>query len=236
MYEEKPNDPLFVEAELTPLTEQQAAIVLRTSFKNLIGHYPSIESLAILWAQSALETGRWKNGSIYNWNFGNVKRLPDQKYTSYKCSEIINGKNQWFYPYHPQTFFAAWETAEEGSLAYLNFLTKKKRYAGAWQEVLNGNPIKYCAALKSAGYFTADLVLYTKGVVSLTEEFKRKFANFDWPQEEIEIDTSELNDIQYIELIPPSLEQTPTTTTVQLEEIKQDTFSLILEFFKNFFK
>ena len=37
MYNEKPIDPLFVDDFLTPLTEEQAAIVLRSAFKNLTG-------------------------------------------------------------------------------------------------------------------------------------------------------------------------------------------------------
>lgn len=233
MYNEKPIDPLFVDDFLTPLTEEQAAIVLRSAFKNLTGNYPSLDSLAILWAQSALETGRWK--SIHVYNFGNAKLIPGQKYTSFKCSEILDGKNQWFYPYHPQTFFAAWDTAEEGAKAYLNFLTKKKRYADAWREVLNGNPIKYCACLKVAGYFTADLVQYTKGVVSLTEEFKRKFSNYSW-LEEVEIDTSELDEFPRTEIIPPAINQEILAPSLQSEEIKLDIFSSILEFFKIFFK
>jgi len=233
MYNEKPNDPLFVDDFLTPLTEEQAAAVLRSAFKNLTGNYPSLDSLAILWAQSALETGRWK--SIHANNWGNIKKLPDIRYTSFKCSELLDGKNQWFYPYHPQTFFAAWDTAEEGAEAYLNFLTKKKRYANAWKEVLNGNPIKYCACIKTAGYFTADLIQYTKGVVSLTEEFKRKFSNYSWP-EEVEVDTSELDELPRTEIIPPALDQEIPAPSPQPEEIKLDMFSSILEFLKNFFK
>lgn len=238
MYEEKPNDPLFVEAKPTPLTEEQAACALRQAFKNVSGHYPSNETLAILWAQSALEVGRWK--FIYNHNFGNIKKLPDVQYTSYKCSEVLNGKNQWFYPYHPQTFFASWPSAEEGATAYLSFLTKKKRYATAWQEALSGNPVKFCAALKSGGYFTADLVQYTKGVVSLTEEFKKKFANYVWSEEldaeAIDVDISTLEE-QQVQIIPPPLDEQilpPSETSNDKEQV--DVFTGILEFLKNLFK
>lgn len=238
MYDVKPTDDLFVDAKLTPLSKEEAACALRNAYKKVMGEYPGLDSLSILYAQTALESGNFQKG-LWNYNWGNVKRLSGVKYTSFKCSEIINGKNEWFYPYHPQTFFAAWDTAEDGAAAYIEFLTKRKRYAAAWQEVLNGNPIKYCAALKQSGYFTADLTQYTRGVVSLTEEFKRKFKDYAWPEEteEVDVDVSDLSRQEQVtvpEIIPPPMHG-PQEPTLEPEKPNQNVFTLILEFFSRLF-
>lgn len=174
MYETKPNDPLFIDDVLTPLSESEATYYLREAYKVVLGSYPSIDSLAILWAQTALECARWKSLHFNNW--GNIKKLPGIRYTSFKCNEVINGKLQWFYSYHPQTFFAAWESHLDGASAYLSFLANRSRYARAWEQIKAGDAVQYCTELKKAGYFTADLGQYTRGVVSLTNEFKKKSA------------------------------------------------------------
>jgi hypothetical protein len=165
----------IITAEKTKLSESEATFALREGWKLVFGDFPSDDSLAILWAQSALETGRWS--SIWNYNFGNIKKTTDHDYCMYRCSEIIGGKNIYFDPPHPQTHFNAYPSAVEGAKEYIQFVSQRVRYQAAWQELVLGNPIGYCAALKKAGYFTADLVAYTKGVVSLTNEFKTKKAN-----------------------------------------------------------
>ena len=241
MYETKPIDDLFVDAKLTPLTKEVAACTLRTAYKNIMGEYPSLDSLAILYAQTALESGNFQKG-LWNANWGNIKRLSGIKYTSFKCSEVLDGKNQWFYPYHPQTFFSAWDTVEEGAVAYLSFLKNRKRYAAAWQEMVAGNTIKYVVCLKQSGYFTADLTQYLKGVVSLTEEFKRKFKDYDWP-EEVDVDVSELSKqeqvtIPDIAMIPPPIpERVIVDDTVMIKPIETSSniFSVIVEFIGKLF-
>lgn len=167
----RPNDPLFVDAVLTPLSEAEASYYLKTAWQKLFNEIPSIDTLSLLWAHTALEVDRWKQ--CYNWCWGNVKKIKSNKYTSYKCSEVVNGINKDYIPYNSQTFFSAYDSVEEGAEAYLMFL-KGERYAGAFTQLIAGNPVKYCAALKVAGYFTADLIPYTAGVVSLVKEFKKR--------------------------------------------------------------
>lgn len=175
-YEKRPDDPRFVDSVVTPLTEAEATYYLRTAWKKIYGVYPSTNALALLWAQSAGETGRWNLLRCNNW--GNIKKRDDWKYTSYDAGEVltINGvtKQYMFYPYHPQTFFAAWDTPLEGAEAYIRFLSQRKRYKKAWVELMAGDPVAYCRELKAAGYFTADLAHYTRGVTRLTNEFKSK--------------------------------------------------------------
>ncbi len=162
----------LIPTQQTKLSEEEATFALRQGWNQVFGNFPSDDSLAILWAHSALETGRWT--LIYNYNFGNIKKTTDHDYCMYRCSEIINGKNIYFEPPHYQTHFNSYPTAVAGATEYLQFVSQRSRYQVAWQELLAGNPVKYCAALKQGGYFTADLISYTKGVVSLTDEFKSK--------------------------------------------------------------
>jgi hypothetical protein len=173
-YEKRPDDPRFVDCVKTPLTEEEATYYLRKAWKNVLGSEPTIDSLALLWAKSLGETGRWK--LLRNNNWGNIKKKPQWKYTSYEAGEILQGKHQMFYPYHPQTHFAAWDTPLEGAEAYIDFLANpKSRYHKAWAVVVNsGDPVKYTYELHKAGYFTAKLEVYTRGMVRLTSEFKRK--------------------------------------------------------------
>lgn len=173
MSNERPNDLLFVDSYLTPLTEIGAAWALREAWFVCFDVYPSIDSLSLIWAQTALETGRWKK--IYNYNWGNIKRRESKPYTSYGCNEILNGKVEWFQPYHPQTFFAAYSSAAEGAQDYLKLLSQLPRYQKCWQTILIGSAPKFGLELHAAGYYTDDVTKYTKNLVELDSEFKNKF-------------------------------------------------------------
>ena len=221
-YEKRPSDPNFRDCVKTILTEEEATYYLKEAWKKVYNEYPSKNSLALLWAQSAGETGRWKLLRNYNW--GNIKKRKndtEQLWTSYDAGEnlTINGvyKHYMFYPYHPQTHFAAWDDALSGAEYYIRFLSQRKRYLRAWQEVIKGDPVAYCKELKAAGYFTAGLAHYTKGVVSLTNEFKRKSEKLmSWapvppstPPPKIDLDP--------IEKSPDSIESGPSKETKNSE-------------------
>ena len=178
-YETRPNDPNFIDSVETPLTEEQACYYLKEAWNNIYNEYPKLESLALLWSQSKGETGHWKKMRCYNW--GNIKRRlndPNLKWTSYEAGEnlTINGKYGYymFYPYHPQTHFAAWTDPLEAAEYYIRFLSKRIRYKKAWQKVIEGDVVGYCLELKKAGYFTAELEHYTKGMIWLVNDFKKK--------------------------------------------------------------
>jgi hypothetical protein len=174
----------LIEDRLTHLAQGEAAVALREGWKTYFGQYPSQHSLALLWAQSALETGRWK--FIHCYNFGNIKKKHDNPrykqeddghdWCMFRCNEIINGKVYWFDPPHPQTHFRAYTDAHDGALDYIRLLVSKTRYAGAWHQVITGgSPQEYSHQLKLGGYYTASESLYTKGVVRLTNEFNRRY-------------------------------------------------------------
>lgn len=188
-YEKRPGSIYFLDCEDTPLTEAEATYYLKEAWRKIYGEYPSLDSLALLWAQSAGETGRWK--SLRNYNWGNIKRLKDGYWTSYVAGEVIRGRHQMFYPYHPETYFAAWKTALEGAEGYIRFLSTRQRYRLAWEEIRKGDPVAYCTELKLAGYFTADLGHYTRGVVSLVKEFKNRseeLVTYRPPIKDIEVE------------------------------------------------
>lgn len=177
-YTKKPEDTLFRDCVHTPLNEDELAFFLRKAWENIYKVAPTKEQLCILWCHTSLETGRGK--FIYNNNFGNIKKRDNKPYTSYKCNEIINGKAQWFEPFHPQTFFQHWDSPIEGAENYLQFLSKP-RYLPALEMLKNGDIVKYTQKLKEGGYFTANLDYYTNLMVKLSKSFDKKseiFMNF----------------------------------------------------------
>lgn len=173
------------------LQEGEAAYALRKAWYKVYGTYPSDKSLAVLWAKSALETGRWK--FIHCYNFGNIKKKWPTKYSPddghffcmYRCGEVLNGKHEMFDPPHFQTHFRGYKTVEDGAEDYLRFVSQQKRYAKAWDKVVQGDPVGYSHELRVAGYYTADEQRYTAGVVRLFDEFmKRKDELLAWGKEE----------------------------------------------------
>lgn len=195
VYGTRPKDDLFVDAKDTPLTEKELAWHLNQAWKIVFNDYCTVKQLAILWAHVSLEVGRGKY--IKNNNFGNIKKLKDQKYTSYRCNEVllIDGKRKavWFEPYHVQTLFAAWDNATDGAAHYINFLTKP-RYAKALKALKEEKVSEYVTELKAAGYFTADLSFYSKVLIKLYDEFLSKkdtllyFKEFEQKDEDIDQD------------------------------------------------
>src|SRR6185436_11456761 len=162
---------------ITPCTPLEVARVFRSALEAVTGKMTTNAHIAVLVAQSALETGRWK--SIHCWNFGNVKASQTYEwlYTQYRCNEVINGKVQWFDPPHPQCNFRAFTDIEAGALDHIRLLSQSKRYVGAWHAAEQGNPAAFVHALKQAGYFTADEAPYLHAVTSLFREYLRLLAD-----------------------------------------------------------
>ncbi len=156
---------------LTPCSPAEVARAFREALEAVTGRTPSNAHLAVLVAQSALESGRWR--SMHCWNFGNVKASSTYEwlYCQFRCNEVIGGKVQWFDPPHPQCNFRAFTDIEAGALDHIRFLSQSKRYAGAWEAAAKGDPAALVHALKAAGYFTADEAPYVKAVSSLWREY-----------------------------------------------------------------
>jgi hypothetical protein len=185
----------YVPAKKTPLTFEQAATAMRDALTAKLGSEPSREVLALALAKTALETGRWQ--SMYCFGWGNVKASPSYQ-GSYYCielNEVLDGKVVWFAPQgrvshkggpviaeasvvppgHPQTRMRAYASAEEGAKAYVDFVAGG-RYSVAWKLLLTGDAAGFATALRAAGYYTAPLAEYLKGVVSLQSEFIAKLG------------------------------------------------------------
>lgn len=162
---------------LTPCTALDYVRSIRSGLETITGKTPPNGQVAVLTAQSALESGRWR--SMHRFNPGNIKAATDYGflYTQYRCNEVIGGKTEWFDPPHPQTNFRAFMDLETGVLDYLRFLSGRVRYAAPWAAAIKGDPAAFVHALKMAGYFTASEGPYLKGVVSLFGEYMRILAD-----------------------------------------------------------
>lgn len=149
-------------------------------WKQAFGEFPKKESIGVLYAQNALETGG--TVSMWNNNIGNVKFVPsknpdDDNGKEYMMLanvwEIVNGKKVIFQPPHPATWFRAFPTLGEGVSHHLGFL-RNKRYKTAWTAVEAGDPAAFAHLLRVAGYYTAPEADYTKLMNSYFKKFMKE--------------------------------------------------------------
>lgn len=188
----------YLPKQRTPLSFLEASGVLSEAFRQVIEAYPSRETLSILLAHTALETGRWK--AIWNNNWGNVKARSSWPgyYTAFRCNEVISGRVRWFDPTtdgwavppgHPQTRFRAFLGAAEGAEEYIRFLAidtdgdGRNRYQEAWDAALWGDTESFVRKLHEKNYFTARLERYLKGVTLLSNEYDQKLKDREAPAE-----------------------------------------------------
>ncbi len=168
---------MMLEAVKTPVAPLDVARALRAAWMRVLGNEPANQQLAVLLAQSALETGRWK--SCWNYNLGNQKG--GGKWTGdtcqFRCNEVIKGKVLWFDPPHPQTTFRAYDTLVDGVTDYLWLL--RRRFTRAWEFVLRGDPEAFSRMLKAQNYYTASEPPYTKALKSLFSEYLRLLNTYE---------------------------------------------------------
>lgn len=144
------------------------------------GEIPRKESIAVLYAQNALETG----GTVAMWNnnIGNVKFVPNTSNPEADNGkdymmlanvwEMIDGKKVIFQPPHQATWFRAFPNLAEGVAHHMDFL-RNHRYRTAWGAVVAGDPAAFSHLLKKAGYYTASEADYTRLMVSYFNKFMR---------------------------------------------------------------
>src|SRR5690349_20264474 len=79
-----------LDAKLSPVTYMDLAKAFEASMAKYLKKQPSRESLAVLLAQSALETGHWKTS--YCFNLGNAKASTawSRDFCFYPADEIVN--------------------------------------------------------------------------------------------------------------------------------------------------
>lgn len=165
--------PGQVAATRTPLDAPTLAAELANAWRAELGTEPRPDQLAVLLAQSALETGRWR--SCYNWNLGNLKAgSAAPSWYAVRCSEILNGREVFFDPPHPACRFVAYPSRREGVAAYWRLM--RQRFRSAWPFVEAGDPRGFVHALKAARYFTAAEQPYADAVKKLHREYAQQLG------------------------------------------------------------
>ncbi len=185
----------------TPATKEQVITALWSAWMRYFGQAPKRESIWVLAAQWALETG-WGR-SMHNYNLGNVKSREGDgfDYQFYACNEILPKAEAtklheadpehakilttrsdgtciiWFYPNHPGCRFRAFNTLIEGATDYIAILAK--RFDKAWPAVSAGDPAQFCHLLKQQDYYTADEAGYTKTLVSVYTSISKMAFDYD---------------------------------------------------------
>lgn len=186
-------------ATRTPCTSREMALAIRTAWAEVFpdDEVPTGETVALLLAQWALETGR--GASMFCFNVGNVKSVPrdGRSWTFFRCNEVLKPASVeraiaaaqqrtddvgldavrsktdprvvWFYPSNPAARFRAFDSLHAGVVDYLRLL--HTRFAKAWPHVLAGDVPAFSRALRAMVYYTADETTYTAGLVSLAQEF-----------------------------------------------------------------
>jgi hypothetical protein len=156
----------------TVLSRVEAARAIRDACARVFGVVPAGETLAILVAQSALETGHWR--SMWCWNFGNIRGSFQGAWTSFRAGEIVDGR-EIFLDAGPTNKFRAYASAGAGAEDFVRFLGtatrpgQTNRYAAAWAAALRGDALTYALELGRAGYYTANREKYAATVRTLVD-------------------------------------------------------------------
>lgn len=152
-----------VKATRTALSSTQAAAFLRQALTETTGVAPSEQTVAIVTAQWAHETGH--GASMYNYNFGGIKGVgPSGLSVSQRTREGWGSTEVTIVDR-----FRAYQTPQEGANDYIRLLNS--RYPAAIAAASNGDPRGFVRALKSGGYFTGDAAAYERSVTRLAAQF-----------------------------------------------------------------
>lgn len=152
----------------TTYTMQQLIQGFVLGWQKQFGEIPKKESVGVLYAQDALETG--STVAMWNNNIGNVKYVPSanpavdegKEYMMLaNVWEIVNGHKVIFQPPSQATWFRAFESLADGIAFHLDFL-KNHRYKAAWSAVESGDPAGFAHLLRLAGYYTAPEADYVR--------------------------------------------------------------------------
>lgn len=194
-------------------------------WKKQFGEFPQKKSIAIIYAQWAIETGQGK--SCWNNNIGNVKYSPSKissnddhiKYMMLSnVWEIINGKKIIYNPPHKATWFRSFDSLSDGVAFHLDVL-KNKRYKSAWSAIEMGSPVDFAHLLKVANYYTAPESDYVRAIAL----YFNKFMKDDTFEKVIAslVAPEPTTIIEHVETIDPKTDPTPAQvsfwkSTVQL--------------------
>jgi hypothetical protein len=160
---------VIVPSKLTPLAPQEAAVALAAAYRQMMGVPPTEPVLALLIAQSALETRNWQR--IHNYNFANLKAGASYPLTvQFRCSEVVNGVTKIFEPPASECNFRAYESAAAGALDYLRVLHARPHW---WQGLQTEDPSAFVDALATPPkFFTLNPALYKSALTSLLMQYR----------------------------------------------------------------
>ena len=144
----------------TSLSGEEARSALERAWTARFGEQPSRETMGVLVAQWAHETGR--GGSMYNFNFGGIKGVGPSGLSVVQRTREGSGASERVI--HDR--FRAYRSADEGAADYIGLL--ERRYGAALQGAKEGDPAAFVRGLKSRGYFTGDAGAYSRSVAKLS--------------------------------------------------------------------
>lgn len=140
---------------------------LRKAYTIQLGHDPKQETIAVLAAQVALETGG--GTACIQWNIGNFKANIGADFCRFATTEYINGQAQ------PMVCsFAVFQSLEQGCEQYLHSMYT--HWDLAWPFAVAGDPKGFAQGLhdqKPYGYYTAPVALYIKGVQRWFDQYMK---------------------------------------------------------------
>lgn len=152
------------------------AQVMMEAYKNIFGQYPTAQTLGMIWAQAAVESGQ--NFRLMNNNVGNITTSANSSwvksgnpYVKVNVQEFDKGGK----PFKVDMLFKAFSTPLDGAIYYLNFL--KRNYPqslaapgeSSWKGA--GKAFDDAIYLASKNYYTANIPSYAKGMDSLFDKF-----------------------------------------------------------------
>jgi hypothetical protein len=149
-------------AERTPLGEDEAAVHLARAWISVAGTAPSAQTLSLLWAQWAHETGRGRR--MRGFNFAGIKgNGPEGDSFVAWTREVTSRPEQ-----RTRDTFRAYSTPEGGAHDYVRLISS--RYPAAWRAAVRGDVTRFVRALDLGGYFTDSDRAYSRALSSLARE------------------------------------------------------------------
>lgn len=168
-----------VDPTRTPLVDIDLAAATTSIYRQIFGTDLDRRACCCFCSQMILETGRV---NCFCWAISNIKASASYRGTVqyYRCSEILNGTERYFLPYNPVACFRAWQTLGQGIEQHLRFLGTStnpaghpNRYQAAFDAGVAGDVVGMADELGRAGFFTANVTLYSSGMQRIFNQLMR---------------------------------------------------------------
>jgi hypothetical protein len=147
----------------TAISPREAALNLARAWRDATGTNPNPATVAVLWAQWALETGRGR--SMHGNNFGGLKGNASNGGSAVLSTREGYGESE----QRIQARFRTYACAADGARDYVH--TLGERYPSAFAAARDGDAARFAQALAAQGYFTADPRAYRASIASLSREY-----------------------------------------------------------------